>query len=190
MSGGFTIEWWDGCRNIFPQIPRTPRLWQLLEMGVLVTRGRACWKCSQALQDTGICVRVADADEREEWWVCSFAFFADMMTDRFRKLLAEKFAVKDRHSKAMDATYLANTCDACGSLSGDNFVFNNYQDLGGGFSNQAHMHHPCDLYEIDPAWDSEFREYDFLAPGFSARIDPGRITRRFPSQSSYDFWRR
>jgi len=88
----------------------------------------------------------------------------------------------------MGSAYLANTCRQCGAMSGDNFVFNDYNGLGGGFSNPQYMGNPCVLYEMVAPWDSEPRQYDFLEPGFYQRVEPTRITRVVPPDRSYQFW--
>ena len=94
------------------------------------------------------------------------------------------------YSKAMGSAYMANTCLKCGAMSGDNFVFNDFNGSGGGFSNEQFMVNPGVLYELTVPWDSQPRLYDFLEPGFYQRVDPARIQQVVPPVTAgYQFWR-
>jgi len=183
------IDWGDGCRDILPPFtPPTPP-WQLQHLGILVTAGRECWKCHAPTQDTGVCVVVTDATGLTSWWVASYSPFEALFSDSFKKVLAKKFGVRRVYSKAMGVSYMANTCLKCGATSGDNFVFNDYNGRGGGFSNKQFMATPCILHELTVPWDSQARYSNFLIPGFYQQVDPSRIMQVVAPAAGYQFWR-
>jgi len=134
-------------------------------------------------------VVATDTSGLTSWWVGAYSPFEALFSDRFALFLASRFGVKRAYSKAMGAEYLANTCLKCSAISGDNFVFNDFNGLGGGFSNAQFMANPCVLCELTSPWDSQPRQYDFLQPGFYRRVDPARITRVVPPNPSYPYWR-
>jgi len=177
MPHAVVIDWGDGCRNVLPPASSPSLPWRLRHIGILVTSGRDCWKCHAPAQDTGVCVVVTDAAGLTSWWVGAYSPFEPMFSDIFMQALATRFGVRRRYSKTMGAEYLANTCLKCGALSGDNFVFNDFNGLGGGFSNERYLANPCTLYELSAPWDSQPRQYDFLKPGFYQRVDRSRITQ-------------
>ncbi|MDR1295475.1 MAG: hypothetical protein LBK59_11100 [Bifidobacteriaceae bacterium] len=189
MPRAMVIDWGDGCRDVLPPFSLPSPPWRLRHVGILVTDARDCWKCHAPVRDTGVCVVVTDTAGLTSWWVGAYSPFEAMFSESFTQTLAAKFGVRRMYSKSMGSEYMANTCMKCGALFGDNFIFNDFNGRGGGFSNTQYMANPCILYELIAPWDSQPRQYDFWEPGFYQRVDPSRITRVVPPNVGHQFWR-
>lgn len=111
-------------------------LWRLHKVGLVQgLRSVPCWKCGYLVIQSGLFLELEGRDGyhcRVVSW--SDAHNAGILSQPFLRTLSDCWRVRPTYSKSAGYAYLGITCPKCGSLQGDNFVYDNYQGRGGVFS--------------------------------------------------------
>lgn len=156
-------------------------LYRLESIGFVAGEYRPCWKCKQPIREFAIGVHVLPEQNHYEdlWVLLPVAHFdrAGLLTPQFKAFLKRWYCIDYRNSKAMNQRYLALTCNRCGVLQGDNFIFNDFNGQGGNFIHPQYPSQSVHWLDLPAITDQGYREYHFLFPQLSVTIPAERISK-------------
>lgn len=136
---------------------------------------RACWKCGYLVIQSGLFLELEGRDGyhcRVVSW--SDAHNAGILSQPFLRTLSDCWRVRPTYSKSAGYAYLGITCPKCGSLQGDNFVYDNYQGRGGVFSDPEDKS-PLEVLPLPVFTDDWPQRFHWAFDSFSLDLEPWRI---------------
>ena len=104
----------------------------------------------------------------------SDAHNAGILSQPFLRTLSDCWRVRPTYSKSAGYAYLGITCPKCGSLQGDNFVYDNYQGRGGVFSDPEDKS-PLEVLPLPVFTDDWPQRFHWAFDSFSLDLEPWRI---------------
>lgn len=99
---------------------------------------------------------------------------AGILSQPFLRTLSDCWRVRPTYSKSAGYAYLGITCPKCGSLQGDNFVYDNYQGRGGVFSDPEDKS-PLEVLPLPVFTDDWPQRFHWAFDSFSLDLEPWRI---------------
>lgn len=151
-------------------------LWRLHKVGLVQgLRSVPCWKCGYLVIQSGLFLELEGRDGyhcRVVSW--SDAHNAGILSQPFLRTLSDCWRVRPTYSKSAGYAYLGITCPKCGSLQGDNFVYDNYQGRGGVFSDPEDKS-PLEVLPLPVFTDDWPQRFHWAFDSFSLDLEPWRI---------------
>lgn len=151
-------------------------LWRLRKVGLVQgLRSVPCWKCGYLVIQSGLFLELEGRDGyhcRVVSW--SDAHNAGILSQPFLRTLSDCWRVRPTYSKSTGYAYLGITCPKCGSLQGDNFVYDNYQGRGGVFSDPEDKS-PLEVLPLPVFTDDWPQRFHWAFDSFSLDLEPWRI---------------
>lgn len=138
-------------------------------------RSVPCWKCGYLVIQSGLFLELEGRDGyhcRVVSW--SDAHNAGILSQPFLRTLSDCWRVRPTYSKSAGYAYLGITCPKCGSLQGDNFVYDNYQGRGGVFSDPEDKS-PLEVLPLPVFTDDWPQRFHWAFDSFSLDLEPWRI---------------
>ncbi|ERH29629.1 hypothetical protein QP096_05115 [Alloscardovia omnicolens] len=158
-----------------------PVLYRIDSVGFVAGEYRPCWKCQQTIREFAIGVHLIPSEDYQYdiWSLIPVAHFdqAGFFTTEFKAFLKQWYCIDYRFSKTMNQRYLALTCNRCGALQGDNFIFNDFNGQGGNFVRPDFPLQPVHWLDLPPLSDNNYHPYVFLFTDLSVVIPVQRVIR-------------
>ena len=153
-----------------------PEVWTLNKVALIRSvRPVPCWKCGYLVIQSGLFLELEGRDGyhcRVVSW--SDAHNAGILSQPFLRTLSDCWRVRPTYSKSAGYAYLGITCPKCGSLQGDNFVYDNYQGRGGVFSDPEDKS-PLEVLPLPVFTDDWPQRFHWAFDSFSLDLEPWRI---------------
>ena len=153
-------------------------LWRLHKVGLVQgLRSVPCWKCGYLVIQSGLFLELEGRDGyhcRVVSW--SDAHNAGILSQPFLRTLSDCWRVRPTYSKSAGYAYLGITCPKCGSLQGDNFVYDNYQGRGGVFSDPEDKS-PLEVLPL-PVFTDDLRKMGYTEVNLNFGCPSGTVTAK------------
>ena len=167
-------------------------LWRLHKVGLVQgLRSVPCWKCGYLVIQSGLFLELEGRDGyhcRVVSW--SDAHNAGILSQPFLRTLSDCWRVRPTYSKSAGYAYLGITCPKCGSLQGDNFVYDNYQGRGGVFSDPEDKS-PLEVLPLPVFTDDWPQRFHWAFDSFSLDLElPGGRCQHDQGQTGRDMGQR